>query len=210
MIYTENRALYYSMFVSGLTGKDTVDVYRVLAPVFLLDPSDPRMLKLLGNETLETLDSSESVGVYYNYVRSFCTDETAFGKTDEEAEALGIKVSVAKALEEFDRSLANNKLMTLADSYDRLRLSVVYALTLYTVNGSARRAYIQALKRAVSDSDGIDACIALMYFEPQQAAERFGLLKAISAVDLYPELPALLAERYGIQGERKAHGGIWD
>lgn len=209
MDYIKERALYYTLFISELTGDAPQDVFGVLAPIFMLKKKDPAMRGLLANPTLCALSSAASIEIYSNYVRAFCADKRAFGSAGDEARALEIKSGVIKTASEFDSAYASNRLMVLAENYDRLKLGVVYALALYYCNRDANGTVVRVLRRAAADADGIDACVALMYLEAESAAERFAYLKANPAFEMYPSLKKALVKRYKF-GDKPSAKGLWE
>ncbi|MBD5132540.1 MAG: hypothetical protein HDT28_08165 [Clostridiales bacterium] len=209
MQYIKERALYYTLFISELTGDAPSKVFVALAPIFLLKKTDAAMLGLLSDETLCALSSAASIEIYRNYIRAFCGNKNAFGRLPDEQRALEIKSGVIKAASEFDTAFATNRLMVLAENYDRLKLGVVYALALFYCNREAGRTVTQLLQRAAADADGIDACVALMYLEKNTAGERFAYLKANPAFEMYPDLNKALAKRYGLK-DAPSTKGLWE
>lgn len=196
MNYLENRAAYYTLFVAELTQKSVEDVFAALSPIFLIKRSDKKLRRLITDRTLGSLTTTVAATVYGNYIRSFCRDSAAFGLRADEAEVLELKKGILQTLDEFKKSLVLSPLIALAENYEKLKLSVVYALTLYVRNRSASATYIRILQSAVADADGMDACIALMFLDKTRAADRYAMLKIKAAYDLYPELNTALAKRY--------------
>ena len=195
LTYLQNRTIYYSLFVSALLNRAPHEVYREIAPFFFTE-ENAVVEALLKNEQLSQLNSCAMLGIYMNYVKSFCVDEACFGKRTCERETLALKQHVLGIVEELRKSPTANVLAALCDAYDR-GLSVVYALALYCSNPDAKKEYMNALRKAVRNADGLDACIALLHLEPQRK-EWLDALHRNETVRFYPDVMALMERNYAI------------
>lgn len=210
MKYLQNRTAYYTMFVSELTGQKPDKVFKAISPIFLTSRNNAQLREMLENEMFASLSTAPMVTLYSNYITSFCKNESAFGNMSDEKELLELKCGVLQTMDEFGKTMSNNPLITLADKYDTLHLSVVYALSLYVNNKRARDKYIPILQRALGDADGIDACIALMFFEKERAGDRYAVLRRKPAFDLYPDVARTLVRRYKLDAESQLPIRLWD
>lgn len=209
MDYFQYRAAYYSLTAAEFLGMRAESAYAALAPIFMLESADPYMLGLIAADTLDVLDTAEALTVYGNYVRSFGAGETGYGATADEAKMLEIKLGVVHTLEKLGNTPASDPLVALAENHEEIGMSVVYALVMYMRNPAAAKSYINILRRAATDADGIDACIALMFFERDKADSRIAAIKTCAAYELYPEIGKKLSEKFGIVNA-PAPKTVWD
>ena len=193
LTYLQNRTLYYSFFVSALLNKSAEEIYSRIAPIFFTE-GDETLLRLLGNEEFKQLRSCSMLELYHNYIVSFCEDKKAFGLRAHEGEAIRLKYHVLGIIEELSKIPTANIISALCENYDK-NMSVVYALTLYCSNPRAKTGYLTALKKAIRDADGLDACIALLYLESGRK-EWLEALHRNETVQFYPDVKDALEHHY--------------
>ena len=196
LTYLQNRTVYYSLFVSALLGRAPAEIYTKIAPIFFTD-GDRTVERLLGSEELAQLRSSGMLELYQNYIASFCRDPETFGKRKSEMEAIVIKHHVLSIIEELMRTPTANPVAALCENYDK-NMSAAYALTLYCSNPGAKTAYTVALKKALRDADGLDACIALLYLESGKK-DWLEALNRNETVQFYPDVREIIESHYQIK-----------
>jgi hypothetical protein len=195
LTYLQNRTVYYTLFVAALLDRAPDEVYRSVAPIFFTG-EDETLERLMKSEELRQLRSTAMLELYQNYIVSFCEDPNTFGRRKSEMEAIKLKYHVLSIIEELKRSPTANPLAALCENYDK-NMSAAYAIALYCSNPRAKTAYTTALKKALRDADGLDACIALLYLE-QGKKEWLEALGRNETVQFYPDVREILEDHYRV------------
>lgn len=196
LTYLQNRTIYYSLFVSALLDRSPTEIYKKITPIFFSD-EDELIEDIVTSEDLEGLHSRAILELYYNYISSFCEDETVFGRKGSEMEAIKLKHHVMSIIEELNRTSTANIISALCENYEK-NMSVVYALTLYCSNPAAKTTYLPVLKKAIRDEDGLDACIVLLYLESGKK-EWLDALDRNATLRFYPDVRNMLEQRYQVE-----------
>ena len=195
LTYLQNRTVYYSLFVSALLGRAPREIYMNIAPIFFTE-GDELIAHLMTSDELDSLHSCDMLELYRNYIASFCEDSRTFGRRSGELEAINIKLHVMNIIEQMMGSPTGNVLAALCENYDK-NMSVVYALALHCSNPSAKPACITALRKALRDADGLDACISLLYLEPGRR-EWLEALNRNETIQFYPEVRNIIESHYQV------------
>ena len=195
LTYLQNRTVYYSLFVAALLGIAPDEIYGKVAPIFFTG-EDEALERLVKSEELNQLRSTAMLELYQNYIVSFCEDPNTFGRRKSEMEAIKLKYHVLSIIEELQRSPTASLVATLCENYDK-NMSVAYAIALYCSNPRAKTAYTTALKKALRDADGLDACIALLYLE-QGRKEWLEALSRNETAQFYPDVREIVEQHYRV------------
>lgn len=202
MKYLTERSLYYYFLMREVTGADT-EAWGFIAKNFGVKPKDVKTYEnVLKDKTLDELTTIGDIEMYKNYLDGFNCNETEFGKSRCEQEAIDAKALALHKLQDLfgDALVKGNRLRSLSHNYERDHIAcVLYALQVLYLNSDKEcgRFAEDILTKELKEGKNSDAGFILLTLKCGDVNEVASCLKSLPDMLLRPEMLKYLTKQYG-------------
>lgn len=202
MRYLSDRSLYYYFLMREVTDAGT-EAWGFIAKNFGVKSKEIKAYEsVLSDRTLDDLTTIGDIEMYKNFLNGFCVNETEFGKSRNEQDAIEAKALALHKIEgTFGETLIkSNRLRSLSHNYERDHVSsVLYALQLMYLNSNKECARFAEgiLSKELKEGKNSDAGLILLNMKEGGKSEIVTTLKSLPDLLLRPDMQKYLSKQCG-------------